>query len=105
MSEVGNRTDSKRTGRPEKRVTEKDLRCPKTGAAPSVAFGRNFGDAVPLLSSCVRLLMLDSNYFADAGNTGNFSRSRASCWMMTLAFRFDAMLLMRSIDATDCARS
>jgi hypothetical protein len=43
--------------------------------------------------------------FADAGNAGNLSTSRASCWMMTFAFRFDAIFLMRSIDATVCARS
>ena len=28
--------------------------------------------------------------------------SRASCWMMTVAFRFAAIFLMRSIDATVC---
>src|SRR5580658_2574618 len=46
-----------------------------------------------------------SYYFAKAGNTGNFSTSRASCWMMTVAFRFDAIFLMRSIEATVWARS
>ena len=46
-----------------------------------------------------------SNYFANAGNTGNFSMSRASCWMMTVAFRFAAIFLMRSIEATVWARS
>jgi hypothetical protein len=29
---------------------------------------------------------LAGNYFANAGNTGNFSTSRASCWIMTVAF-------------------
>ena len=45
------------------------------------------------------------SYFADAGNAGNFSMSRASCWMMTLALRLSAIFLMRSIDATVSARS
>ena len=45
------------------------------------------------------------SYFADAGNAGNFPTSRASRWMMTCAFRFDAICLMRSIDATVWARS
>jgi hypothetical protein len=51
------------------------------------------------------LAISSSNYFAKAGNTGNFSMSRASCWITTVAFRFDAIFLMRSIEATVCARS
>ena len=39
------------------------------------------------------------------GNAGNFSTSRASCWMMTCALKFVAICLMRSIDATVWARS
>ena len=44
-------------------------------------------------------------YFANAGNTGNLSTSRASCWMMTVAFRFAAIFFRRSIEATVWARS
>ena len=49
--------------------------------------------------------VVPGNYFANAGNAGNFPTSRASRWMMTCAFRFDAICLMRSIDATVWARS
>jgi hypothetical protein len=48
---------------------------------------------------------LAANYFANAVDTGNFSTSRASCWMMTVAFKFVAIFFRRSIDATVCARS
>jgi hypothetical protein len=51
------------------------------------------------------LLLRTCYYFAEAGNAGNLSTSRASCWMMTVALRFAAIFLMRSIDATVCARS
>jgi hypothetical protein len=44
-------------------------------------------------------------YFAAAGNTGNFSTSRASCWMITVALVFAAIFLRRSSDAMVCARS
>ena len=44
-------------------------------------------------------------YFAAAGYAGSFSMSRASCWMMTFAFRFSEIFLIRSIDATVWARS
>jgi len=44
-------------------------------------------------------------YFAAAGNDGSFAISRMSCWMMIVAFRFLAMPLTRSSDATVCARS
>src|SRR5262249_23641995 len=46
-----------------------------------------------------------SVYFAAVGNAGNLSMSRASCWMITVALRFAASFLMRSIDASVCARS
>src|SRR5262249_60657408 len=48
---------------------------------------------------------ISSGYFADAGNAGNLSTSRASCWMMTVALRFAAIFLRRSSDATVWARS
>src|ERR1700735_3796605 len=41
-----------------------------------------------------------AGYLGKAGNTGSFSTSRASCWMMSVAFRFAAIFLMRSIEAT-----
>lgn len=44
-------------------------------------------------------------YFAAAGNTGNLATSRWSCWMITVAFRFFAICLKRSIDASEAARS
>jgi hypothetical protein len=44
-------------------------------------------------------------YFAAAGNAGSLPTSRASCWMMTVAFRFVAIFLKRSIQASDAARS
>jgi hypothetical protein len=45
------------------------------------------------------------DYFAAAGNAGSLPTSRASCWMITVAFRFAAIFLKRSIDAIDSARS
>ncbi len=46
------------------------------------------------------LRALSHTYLANTGNTGNFSTSRASCWMMTVALRFAAIFFNRSIDAT-----
>src|SRR5262245_407596 len=43
-------------------------------------------------------------YFAAAGNAGSLFTSRASCWMMTVALKFAAIFLKRSIDASDSAR-
>jgi hypothetical protein len=47
----------------------------------------------------VRVLGTLGGYFAAAGNAGSLSMSRASCWMITLAFIFAAIFLIRSIDA------
>jgi hypothetical protein len=57
------------------------------------------------IGPCLRLEESLGNYFADAGNAGNLSMSRASCWMMTVALRFAAIFLRRSSDATVWARS
>src|SRR5262249_46980560 len=48
---------------------------------------------------------LAGGYFAEPGNAGSFATSRASCWMMTVALRFAAIFLKRSIEASDSARS
>lgn len=48
---------------------------------------------------------LRRGYFAASGKAGNFPTSRASCWMMSVAFRFAASCLMRSMEANVCARS
>src|SRR5215467_1593979 len=61
-----------------------------------------FADAQPGRRVCSFTI---GNYFADAGNAGNLSMSRASCWMMTVALRFAAIFLRRSSDATVWARS
>ena len=45
------------------------------------------------------------SYFANAGVGGSFSTSRASCWMMMVAFRLAAIFFKRSSEATVCARS
>ena len=47
----------------------------------------------------------NGDYFAAAGKAGNLPMSRRSCWMITVALRFAATFFIRSIDATDCARS
>jgi hypothetical protein len=44
-------------------------------------------------------------YFAAVGNAGSLSRSRASCWMMTVALEFAAIFLTRSREASVWARS
>jgi hypothetical protein len=44
-------------------------------------------------------------YFAEAGKTGSLSRSRASCWMMTVALAPATIFLTRSSDARVWARS
>jgi GAF domain-containing protein len=44
-------------------------------------------------------------YRAAAGNAGSLPMSRGSCWMMTVAFRFFSICLMRSSEAMVSARS
>ena len=44
-------------------------------------------------------------YFAEAGNAGNLSTSRASCWMTTVALEPATIFLTRSSDASVCERS
>src|SRR5262249_22428236 len=44
-------------------------------------------------------------YFAAFGNAGSFPISRGSCWMITVAFRFFSIPLIRWIEAMVCARS
>ena len=52
-----------------------------------------------------RLCCLDlEHYFAAAGKAGSLSMSRGSCWMMTVAFRFFAICLKRSNEASVSAR-
>ena len=52
-----------------------------------------------------RLEAVADPYFAAAGNAGNLSRSRASCWMMTVALEPATIFLTRSSDASVCERS
>ena len=47
---------------------------------------------------------LSSHHFAAAGNAGSLPMSRASCWMITVALRFLAMVLKRSNDASVSCR-
>ena len=44
------------------------------------------------------------HYFAAAGKAGSLSMSRGSCWMITVAFRFFAICLKRSNEASVSAR-
>ena len=44
-------------------------------------------------------------YFAEAGNAGNLSTSRASCWMMTVALEPATIFLTRSSEASVWERS
>src|SRR5262245_3313965 len=44
-------------------------------------------------------------HFAESGKAGSFPTSRASCWMITVAFVFAAIVFTRLIEAMVCARS
>ncbi len=59
----------------------------------------------PGMTRLLRPAEEDLPYFAAAGNAGSLPTSRASCWTITVALRFFASCLMRSIDAMVCERS
>ena len=74
--------------------------------SPSSCFWRPWieeGAVAPSNSNAWKLSL--DPYFAAAGNAGNLSRSRASCWTMTVAFEPATIFLTRSSDASVCERS